>query len=274
MTKPLQNQIARHSVGRVLIGGMPSIARLNRTGSRREFGVNPALKSRGRAAPRPLPSARRMCSSRDREDGMRTTGARLLVDCLLAQGVDDGLRRARARAISRCSTRCTTSPDRVRLVPNRQEGGAGFMAAAWGKLTGAPGIAFVTRGPGATNAAIGVHTARQDSSPMILFVGQIARGDARARGVPGGRLPRRLRAARQVGDRDRRRRPHPGDRRPRLRRGALGAAGAGGRRAARGHAVRPRRRRARAGGRGCRRRRRRRRRSRRPCGCSPPPSGR
>ncbi len=44
----------------------------------------------------------------------------------------------------------------IRLVPNRQEGGAAFMAAAWGKLTGAPGIAFVTRGPGATNAAIGV----------------------------------------------------------------------------------------------------------------------
>ena len=48
------------------------------------------------------------------------------------------------------------------------------MAAAWGKLTGRPGIAFVTRGPGAANAAIGVHTARQDSSPMILFVGQVA----------------------------------------------------------------------------------------------------
>lgn len=55
----------------------------------------------------------------------------------------------------------------------RHEGGAGFMAAAWGKLTGQPGICMVTRGPGATNAAIGVHTAMQDSAPMILFVGQI-----------------------------------------------------------------------------------------------------
>ena len=55
----------------------------------------------------------------------------------------------------------------------RQEGGAAFMAAAYGKLTGRPGICFVTRGPGATNAAIGVHSAHQDSSPMILFVGQV-----------------------------------------------------------------------------------------------------
>lgn len=55
----------------------------------------------------------------------------------------------------------------------RQEGGAAFMAAAYGKLTGQPGICMVTRGPGATNASIGVHTAMQDSSPMILFVGQV-----------------------------------------------------------------------------------------------------
>ncbi len=59
------------------------------------------------------------------------------------------------------------------FVNCRHEGGAAFMAAAWGKLTGLPGIALVTRGPGATNAAIGVHTARQDSVPMILFVGQV-----------------------------------------------------------------------------------------------------
>jgi len=55
----------------------------------------------------------------------------------------------------------------------RNEGGAAFMAAAWGKLTGSPGICFVTRGPGATNASIGVHTAMQDSAPMLLFVGQV-----------------------------------------------------------------------------------------------------
>ncbi len=58
----------------------------------------------------------------------------------------------------------------------RHEGGAAMMAEATGKLTNRPGVAFVTRGPGATNAASGVHVARQDSTPMILFVGQIARG--------------------------------------------------------------------------------------------------
>ncbi|WP_158966303.1 thiamine pyrophosphate-binding protein [Chachezhania sediminis] len=57
----------------------------------------------------------------------------------------------------------------------RQEGGAAMMAEAQGKLTGVPGICFVTRGPGATNASAGVHIAMQDSTPMILFVGQIAR---------------------------------------------------------------------------------------------------
>ncbi len=63
----------------------------------------------------------------------------------------------------------------IRLIVCRQEGGAAFMAEAYGKCTGKPGICFVTRGPGATNASIGVHTAFQDSSPMILFVGQVSR---------------------------------------------------------------------------------------------------
>ena len=58
----------------------------------------------------------------------------------------------------------------------RQEGGAAMMADAHGKLTGKPGICMVTRGPGATNAAAGVHVAMQDSTPMILFIGQIERG--------------------------------------------------------------------------------------------------
>ena len=64
--------------------------------------------------------------------------------------------------------------DAIRLITCRHEGGAANMAEAYGKLTGKPGICFVTRGPGATNAAIGVHTAFQDSTPMILFVGQAA----------------------------------------------------------------------------------------------------
>ena len=64
--------------------------------------------------------------------------------------------------------------DRIRFIACRQEGGAAFMADAQGKLSGRPGICFVTRGPGATNASIGVHTAFQDSTPMILFIGQVA----------------------------------------------------------------------------------------------------
>jgi acetolactate synthase-1/2/3 large subunit len=64
--------------------------------------------------------------------------------------------------------------DRLRFVVCRHEGGAAYMAEAYGKLTGRPGIALVTRGPGASNAAVGIHTAAQDSTPMIVFVGQVA----------------------------------------------------------------------------------------------------
>src|ERR1700745_3972423 len=63
----------------------------------------------------------------------------------------------------------------IHLVTCRQEGGAAFMAEAYGKLTGKPGVLLVTRGPGACNASIGVHTAFQDSTPMVLLVGQVAR---------------------------------------------------------------------------------------------------
>jgi len=63
--------------------------------------------------------------------------------------------------------------EQLPLVVCRQEGGVTNMAEAWGKLTGTPGIAFATRGPGATNASIGVHTAFQDSTPLILFIGQV-----------------------------------------------------------------------------------------------------
>jgi acetolactate synthase-1/2/3 large subunit len=97
----------------------------------------------------------------------------LLVDCLIAQGVThcfgvpgesylavlDGLHARR---------------DRIAFVTCRQEGGAGFMAEAHGKLTGRPGVCIVTRGPGATNASIAVHTAFQDSTPMVLLVGDVA----------------------------------------------------------------------------------------------------
>ncbi len=100
-------------------------------------------------------------------------GGHLLVQCLVEQGVThafgvpgesylavlDGFHRYR---------------DQIQFIINRQEGGAAFMAEAHGKLTGRPGICFVTRGPGATNASIGVHTAFQDSTPMVLFIGDVA----------------------------------------------------------------------------------------------------
>src|SRR6185369_16553333 len=68
-----------------------------------------------------------------------------------------------------------TDAEDIRVITCRQEGGAAFMAEAYAKLTGHAGICFVTRGPGACNASIGVHTAMQDSTPMILLVGQVAR---------------------------------------------------------------------------------------------------
>jgi len=63
--------------------------------------------------------------------------------------------------------------DQLKFIVCRQEGGASYMADAYGKLTGEPGVLFVTRGPGASNGAIGVHTAFQDSTPMVVFVGQV-----------------------------------------------------------------------------------------------------
>ncbi|HET7795730.1 MAG TPA: thiamine pyrophosphate-binding protein [Rhizobacter sp.] len=100
-------------------------------------------------------------------------GGKILADALAAQGVKlafgvpgesylavlDGFHQHR---------------EQIRFIACRQEGGAAFMAEAQGKLSGRPGVCFVTRGPGATNASIGVHTAFEDSTPMILFIGQVA----------------------------------------------------------------------------------------------------
>lgn len=102
------------------------------------------------------------------------TGAQALVDSLLAHGADTGF-GVPGESYLQVLDALHDVENRFRLVTCRQEGGAAYMAEAWGKLTGRPGICFVTRGPGATNASIGVHTAFQDSTPMILFVGQIAR---------------------------------------------------------------------------------------------------
>jgi acetolactate synthase-1/2/3 large subunit len=103
------------------------------------------------------------------------TGGRILVDNLLAQGCDR-IFTVPGESFLAVLDALHDSPE-VDLVVCRQEGGVSFMAEADGKMTGRPGVAFVTRGPGATNASIGVHVAFQDSTPMILFIGDVARGD-------------------------------------------------------------------------------------------------
>ncbi|MFS0735549.1 thiamine pyrophosphate-binding protein [Sphingomonas sp. 1P06PA] len=103
------------------------------------------------------------------------TGGRILVDNLLAQGCDR-IFCVPGESYLAVLDALHDSPE-IDLVVARQEGGVGYMAEADGALTKRPGIAFVTRGPGATNASIGVHVAMQDSTPMILFIGDVARGD-------------------------------------------------------------------------------------------------
>jgi acetolactate synthase-1/2/3 large subunit len=98
------------------------------------------------------------------------TGGQILVDALHIHGVDTAFG---VPGESYLDVLDALHDSQIRFVVNRQEGGAAFMAEAYGKLTGQPGICFVTRGPGATNASIGVHTAYQDSTPMILFIGQV-----------------------------------------------------------------------------------------------------
>jgi acetolactate synthase-1/2/3 large subunit len=97
----------------------------------------------------------------------------LLVECLLAQGVTHAF-GVPGESYLAVLDGFHLHRDAIQFVICRQEGGAAFMAEAQGKLTGRPGICFVTRGPGATNASIGVHTAFQDSTPMVLFVGDVA----------------------------------------------------------------------------------------------------
>ena len=105
------------------------------------------------------------------------TGGQLLVDALKVHGVDLAF-CVPGESYLAVLDALYDARNAIRLITCRQEGGAANMAEAYGKLTGRPGICFVTRGPGATNASIGVHTAFQDSTPMILFVGQVARDQA------------------------------------------------------------------------------------------------
>ena len=100
-------------------------------------------------------------------------GGHLLVECLIAQGVTHAF-GVPGESYLAVLDGFHKYQSQIEFVTCRQEGGAAFMADAQGRLTGRPGVCFVTRGPGATNASIGVHTAFQDSTPMVLFVGDVA----------------------------------------------------------------------------------------------------
>src|SRR5438477_555272 len=101
------------------------------------------------------------------------SGGQLVVTALRAHGVEMAFSVA-GESYLEVLDALYDAPE-IHLVTCRQEGGAAFMAEAYGKLTGQPGVLLVTRGPGACNASIGVHTAFQDSTPMIVLVGQVAR---------------------------------------------------------------------------------------------------
>ena len=101
------------------------------------------------------------------------TGGQILIDQLVAQGVD---RLACVPGESYLAALDALYGSPIDVIACRHEGGAAIMAEAYGKLTGRPGVCFVTRGPGAMNAAHGLHIAAQDSTPLILFAGQVGRG--------------------------------------------------------------------------------------------------
>jgi len=105
----------------------------------------------------------------------KRTGGRILVDQLKINGCDRVF-TVPGESFLAVLDALHDTPE-IAVTVCRQEGGVAYMADADGKMTGRPGVAFVTRGPGATNASAGVHVAFQDSTPMILFIGDVARGD-------------------------------------------------------------------------------------------------
>ena len=105
------------------------------------------------------------------------TGGQILVDALRTHGVDT-IYCVPGESYIATLDALFDARDAIRVVTCRQEGGAANMADAYGKMTGRPGVCFVTRGPGAANASIGIHTAHQDSTPLVLFIGQVARSMA------------------------------------------------------------------------------------------------
>ena len=103
----------------------------------------------------------------------RRPAGHALVEALIAQGVHTAFGVPGESFLAALDGMYQSQ--RVRFINARHEGGAAMMADAYGKMTGKPGIAFATRGPGATNASPGIHIAQQDSTPLIVFVGQVGR---------------------------------------------------------------------------------------------------
>ena len=100
-------------------------------------------------------------------------GGKILIDQLEAQGTTTAFTVPGESFLAALDG--LHDSNRIKTVICRQEGGASMMADAWGKITGEPGVCFVTRGPGAANAMSGLHVAQQDSTPLVMFVGMPAR---------------------------------------------------------------------------------------------------
>ena len=107
----------------------------------------------------------------------KRSGGQILIDALAAHEVDR-IFGVPGESYLAALDAFYNARNKMEFTICRQEGGAAYMAEAWAKLTGRTGVCFVTRGPGATNASIGVHAAMQDSTPMVLFIGQVARDQA------------------------------------------------------------------------------------------------
>jgi acetolactate synthase-1/2/3 large subunit len=103
----------------------------------------------------------------------KRTGGQILADALVANGVERVFCVPGESYLALLDALYDTP---IKVTVARQEGGAAMMAEAWGKLTGRPGVVMATRGPGATNASAGLHVGRQDSTPMLLLLGQVGRG--------------------------------------------------------------------------------------------------
>ena len=112
-----------------------------------------------------------------KQDDLSRSGGQVLVDALRIHGVDTAY-CVPGESFLDVLDALYAEKDAIRLIVCRHEAGAAYMAEAHAKLTGEPGICFVTRGPGGCNAAIAIHTARQDATPLIVFIGQVARGNS------------------------------------------------------------------------------------------------